>query len=160
MERLGKSSRLNLRVTWRTKEHYSESVHQHCLIRKWGSQETTVPAAGFRVYQCRCEQGMRNGLAKTNQGIQSTYLLFKIMFIHLLMAVLGFCCYAQVFSSCRESELLPTCSVWVSHCGEFSCCRAQTLGTWAEVTAGSPCGPQLAHRCVLFGLRMHLMVLD
>ena len=55
---------------------------------------------------------MRNGLAKTNQGIQSTYLLFKIMFIYLFMAVLDFCCYAQVFSSCRESELLPSCSAW------------------------------------------------
>ena len=31
-----------------------------------------------------------------------------------------------VFSSCSEQKLLSSCGVWASHCGGFSCCRAQT----------------------------------
>ena len=34
--------------------------------------------------------------------------------------------------------------MWVSHCSDFSCCGAQTLGTWAPVVAAcgaSNCGP-------------------
>ena len=135
LERLGKSSRLNLQE-WleRTKKHYSESVHQHCLIREWGSQETTVPDAGFRVYQCHCEQGMRNGLVQNKPGMQSTYLLLKIMFIYIFLGVLDFRRCAQSFPGCRAKELLPSCSLWVSHCGEFSC-RPRAPGTWASIVA-------------------------
>ena len=37
----------------------------------------------------------------------------------------------NVFSSCGEQELLSSCSAWASHCGGFSCCRAQALGAQA-----------------------------
>ena len=33
-----------------------------------------------------------------------------------------------LFSSCSTQGLLSVCSVWASHCGGFSCCRAQALG--------------------------------
>ena len=35
------------------------------------------------------------------------------------------------------------CGAWASHCGGFSCCRAQALGTWASVVVArglSSCG--------------------
>ena len=44
------------------------------------------------------------------------------IYIYLCLAVQPLLCYAWAFSSCREQELL-------------SCCRAQTLGTWASVAA-------------------------
>ena len=28
-----------------------------------------------------------------------------------------------------------SCGAWASHCGGFSCCRAQPLGAWASVVA-------------------------
>ena len=43
------------------------------------------------------------------------------------MAVLGLHCFVRVFLSCGKQRLL--CGVWVSHCGDFSSCRAQALGT-------------------------------
>ena len=48
-------------------------------------------------------------------------------------AVLGLHCSAQTFSSYGERGLLSNCSSWTSHCGGFSCCKAQTLGTWASI---------------------------
>ena len=33
-----------------------------------------------------------------------------------------------LFSSCGESGLLSSCSVWASHCAGFSCCGAGALG--------------------------------
>ena len=45
----------------------------------------------------------------------------------------GLCCCTWAFSSCGEWGLLFVCGVWSSHCGGFSCCRAQALGTRASV---------------------------
>ena len=39
----------------------------------------------------------------------------SLIFICLFLAVLGLCCCAWVFSSCREWELLSTCGVRASH---------------------------------------------
>ena len=41
----------------------------------------------------------------------------------------------QALSSCREQGLLSSCSAWASHCGGFSCCRAQALGARASVVS-------------------------
>ena len=44
-----------------------------------------------------------------------------------------------LFSSCGECR----CQAWASHCGGFSCCRAQALGTRASVVVArglSSCG--------------------
>ena len=56
------------------------------------------------------------------------------------MAALGLCCFVQAFPSYRELGLLSSCSLWASHCSDFSCCRAWALGligfsscsTWAK----------------------------
>ena len=56
--------------------------------------------------------------------------------------MLGLLCYTWVFSSWARDHvetpvslagLLFGCGVWVSHCGGFSCCGAQALGTRASV---------------------------
>jgi len=43
------------------------------------------------------------------------------------LAALGLCCCAWAFSSCGEQGL--SSSQWAgSHCGGFSCCKAQAVG--------------------------------
>ena len=84
------------------------------------------------------------------------------LFIYFFWTVLGLGCREQAFSSCSEQGLLCIAGhrlliAVASHCGGFSCCRAQALGTWAPGAAaqgltgcGSPaldrelssCGPQ------------------
>ena len=50
------------------------------------------------------------------------------------MTALGLCCCVWAFSSCCE-QWLPSVGCSASHCGGFSCCGAQTLGTWASVVS-------------------------
>ena len=59
-------------------------------------------------------------------GIAGSYgnSVFKLV----VLAALGLCCSAQAFSSCGVRGLLSSCGGRVSHCGGFSCCRAQALG--------------------------------
>ena len=57
------------------------------------------------------------------EQLQEISFLFKI---DIFLAMLGFCCCTQAFSSC---------GVGVSHWGGFSCCRAQALGTRVSVVA-------------------------
>ena len=40
----------------------------------------------------------------------------------------GLCCYTQAFSSCSERGLLSSHDAWTSHCGGFSCYRAEAVG--------------------------------
>lgn len=47
-----------------------------------------------------------------------TYIHLNVTF-HLFTVALDLCCGARAFSSCGW---------WASHCGGFSCCRAQALG--------------------------------
>ena len=47
------------------------------------------------------------------------------------MAALDLCCCRQALSCCGEQDLLSNCGAWASHCGGFSCCRAQVLGARA-----------------------------
>ena len=42
-----------------------------------------------------------------------------------------------VFLSLQQVGLLPSCSVWASHCGGFSCCRAWALGHVGFSSCGS-----------------------
>ena len=46
----------------------------------------------------------------------------------------------QAFSSYRELGLLRSCSVWASHCSDFSCCRAQSPGYSGFSSCGSRAG--------------------
>ena len=43
--------------------------------------------------------------------------------------MLGLCCCMRAFSSCGKQALPSSCGVQASHCGGFSYCRAQALGT-------------------------------
>ena len=62
--------------------------------------------------------------------IPSSSSFFKI--IYLFLAMVGFCCCMQPFSSCGERGLLSSCRTRASHCSGFSCCRAQALGAQAQ----------------------------
>ena len=55
-----------------------------------------------------------------------------VFFIQFYLFILGGCAGSwllhRLFSSGGESGPLPSCGVWASHCGGFSCCRAWALG--------------------------------
>ena len=60
-------------------------------------------------------------------------LIFYLFRLHwLFVAVL------RLFPGCGGWGLLSSCGTRTSHCGAFSCCRGQALGTWASVAAA--CG--------------------
>ena len=67
----------------------------------------------------------------------SEYYLKKFFLIYILFWL--HCVFVAAcrlfFSSCEEQELLSSRSVWASHCGSFSYCRAQALGAQASVLA-------------------------
>ena len=79
----------------------------------------------------------------------SLYVLY-IWFLNLFIIYLFI--YRCIRSSSLRAGTTLCCSVWASHCGGFSCCRAQALGAPASiVVAGglSSCGLQaLEHRHV------------
>ena len=55
---------------------------------------------------------------------------FDALFIYLFVfGCAGSSLLHRLFSSCGEPGLLPSCGARASHCGGFSCCRAQALGT-------------------------------
>ena len=79
-------------------------------------------------------------LDKADNESVSSFYLFIYLFI---LAVLGLRCCAQAFSSCGERGLLFIVVRGAYHCGGFSCCRAQALGTRASVAVArglSSCG--------------------
>ena len=54
---------------------------------------------------------------------------FFLRFIYLFLAVLCLCCCLQALSSCgKQGRVLI--ELQVSHCGDFSCCGAQTQQLW------------------------------
>ena len=59
------------------------------------------------------------------------YLFKKYLFI-LILAVLGLHHCMWVFSICSKQGLLSSCSAWASHCGSFSGCGTQALGTQTQ----------------------------
>ena len=62
---------------------------------------------------------------KSAVKLTETKLTFKNLFIYLLFAALGLCCYKQTFSSCGSLVSLAGAtlhySAWASHCSGFSC---------------------------------------
>ena len=91
-------------------------------------------------------------------------LFFKKIFLmyvcmYLFMAVLGLRFCARAFSSCGKWGRGATvrCGARASHCGGFSCCRAQALGARAPVVVAralSSCGSRaLEHRLSSCGAR-------
>ena len=50
----------------------------------------------------------------------------------------------------RRARATLHCGAWASHCGGFSCCRAQALGMWASVVVArrlSSCGARAQLLC-------------
>lgn len=68
-----------------------------------------------------------------------TGLFLKSNFTYLLFACAGSLLLRALFSR-GEWWLLSSSSAWVSHCGGFSCWRAQALGTQASLAAAPGLG--------------------
>ena len=60
----------------------------------------------------------------------------KKKFFLFIYGCAGFFLLPWLFSSCIEWELLSSCSVQASHCGGFSCFRAQVLGPMGFSSCG------------------------
>ena len=48
--------------------------------------------------------------------------------MYLLLALLGLCLLGLGLVV-KSRGLLPACDAWASHCGGFTCCGAQALGS-------------------------------
>ena len=72
------------------------------------------------------------------------FLSFYFWLCWVIVAVRGLSLVAASGATLR-------CSAWASHCGGFSCCRAQALGTQASVVVA--CG---ISSCGLWGLERRL----
>ena len=67
----------------------------------------------------------------------SIIIIFSFfLFIYLLLAALGLHCCTWAFFSCSEQGLFSSFGAQAFHCGGFSCCGAQALGTRASVVVG------------------------
>ena len=75
-------------------------------------------------------------LALIQHTQRSIIRIYHIFFIHpsgficLFLAALGLRCCVQAFSGCSRWGLLPSCGVWTSHRGGFSCWGAQASSWW------------------------------
>ena len=66
----------------------------------------------------------------------SFFFFFRKLFIYIIIFLWlhWFFVAASGFSSwLQPAGAILCCGVWISHCGDFSFCRAQVLGTWASV---------------------------
>ena len=73
---------------------------------------------------------------------------FLITYLLNLLAALGLHCCAGFLWLWLAGATLR-CGVQASHCGGFSCCRAQALGVWASVAVAcgiSSCGIRALER--------------
>ena len=69
-----------------------------------------------------------------------TFYLFIYIFIY---GCVGSSLLCMGFLQLRQGGATLSCGAQASHCGGFSCCRAQALGTWASVVVAcrlSSCG--------------------
>ena len=64
--------------------------------------------------------------------VHGLFLFFFWIYLFIFVRA-GFELRAGASSSCGEQKLLSSCGARLSHCGAFSCCRAQALGTSASV---------------------------
>ena len=108
----------------------------HSSILAWRIQWTEEP--GRLVGLQRVGHNWSN-LAHIHSFLKS------YLFIHFILAPLGLHCHAWALASCCERGLLPSCGVWASHCGGFSCCRASALGHVGSVVAAHRLSWPTAH---------------
>ena len=95
------------------------------------------------------------------------YLLLKniyiyiYLFIYLSIGCIGFSLLGMGFLQLRQTGATLHCGAQVPHCGGFSCCGAQALGTRASVVVArglSSCGSQaLELRLSSCGARAQLL---
>ena len=79
----------------------------------------------------------------------SFFFFFNKFIFKKFLAVLGLRCCAWTFSLVAAGGATLQCSAQPSHCGGFSCCKAQALGTWASVVVAhglSSCGSRALER--------------
>ena len=85
---------------------------------------------------------------------------FFVFFLFLFLAALGLRCCAWLSVAAVSGATLHCCAQ-ASHCGGFSCCRAQALGARASVVVAhrlSICGSQaLERRLSSCGTRAQLL---
>ena len=88
-------------------------------------------------------------------------LFYFIYLFYLFLAASGLHCYARAFSSCDEQGTTFRCGARASHCGGFSRCGSQALGTQASVVVArglSSCGLwALERRLSSCGARAYLL---
>ena len=90
--------------------------------------------------------------------IKIANIVFKLFFI---FGCVGSLLLRTGFLQLRRAGATLCCGAWVSHCGGFSCCRAQALGVWASVAVAhglSSCGSRaLEHGLSSCGTRAQLL---
>ena len=88
------------------------------------------------------------------QGLRSLFNLF-------IYGCIGSSFLRVGFLQLRRAGATLCCGAWASHCGGFSCCRAQALGARASATVArglSNCGSRtLEHRLSSCGMRAQLL---
>ena len=62
---------------------------------------------------------------------------------------MGLCCCIWAFSSCGKQGLLSSYGAWTSHCGGFSCFKAQALGYAGSVAVVHGLSCPMVHRIFL-----------
>ena len=93
------------------------------VIEQNGDSFTIHTNSTFRNYVVKFKVGEE--FDEDNKGVDNRKCKVKI--IYLVLAVLGLCCHVGCFLWLWRSWLLSSCSAKRSHCGGFSCCRAQVL---------------------------------
>ena len=86
---------------------------------------------GWKVWATEPEPHLLGGHVSLGRcpSLSVPGILFCVVFIYFMYFWLCWVFIAvRAFSSCSEWELFSSCGVWPSHCGGFSCCRAQALG--------------------------------
>ena len=75
---------------------------------------------------------LRNGRSRFKASDSKDHILFLFLYLFGGGGCAGSSWLCQDFCSCSKQGLLSSCHVWASHCGGFSCCRAQALGCTAS----------------------------
>ena len=92
-----------------------------------------LPSHGYCMNTQILKKGTRCGLPQVIEKDRVALSIFEglhplFLNICLFLTVLGLPCFVLAFSVCGQQGELLSCSVRASHCGGFSCCRAQFIG--------------------------------
>ena len=95
---------------------------------QWGSLQhiITVPQQGCHTTSSFPLIILHRSIVEFSQSSQEGFSVFGFCLGGFLTAWSVHCC-AWAFSSCNKWGLLSSCKARASHCGGFSCCRAQSL---------------------------------